>query len=75
MLGPQGDNNIVPDLAAAQTGDLGGILGNVGGRPGLGGPGGLGGVTPGGKLSHCLLCQIYSSMFIDKLLHTYLTVQ
>jgi len=49
FAGPQGDNSIVPDMAAAQTGELGGILGGTGGRPGLGGPGGLGGVTPGGK--------------------------
>lgn len=49
LSGPQGDNTIVPDMAAAQTGELGGILGGVGGRPGLGGPGGLGGTTPGGR--------------------------
>ena len=49
FTGAAGDNSIVPDLAAAQTGDLGPILGNVGGRPGLGGPGGTGGTAPGGK--------------------------
>ena len=54
LSGPQGDNTIVPDMAAAQTGELGGILGGVGGRPGLGGPGGLGGTTPGGQ--DCLIC-------------------
>lgn len=51
ISGPQGDNHIVPDLAAAQTGDLGGILGGVGGRPGLGGPGGLAGTSAGGMLN------------------------
>lgn len=45
---------IVPDLAAAQTGDMGGVLGSTGGRPGLGGPGGLGGTSPGGMAdSYC----------------------
>ena len=45
---------IVPDLAAAQTGDMGGGLGSTGGRPGLGGPGGLGGTSPGGMAeSYC----------------------
>ena len=45
-----GGGGIVPALAAAQTGDLGPILGNTGGRPGLGGPGGAGGPVPGSKL-------------------------
>ena len=40
----------MPALAAAQTGDLGPILGNTGGRPGLGGPGGAGGTVPGSKI-------------------------
>ena len=44
-----GGGGIVPALAAAQTGDLGPILGNTGGRPGLGGPGGAGGPVPGSK--------------------------
>ena len=61
LPGPQGDNTIVPDLAAAQTGELGGIMGGVGGRPGLGGPGGLGGTTPGGKE---LLCFFYCSKIL-----------
>ena len=67
---------IVPDLAAAQTGDMGGVLGSTGGRPGLGGPGGLGGTSPGGMAeSYCegwAISDTDTEQFLNSFLMTYL---
>ena len=69
---------IVPDLAAAQTGDMGGVLGSTGGRPGLGGPGGLGGTSPGGmadsycegkidrSISELLADNVFETLFMER---------